>query len=88
MARVRGDDPLKIMQRAGHSDFETTKIYLREAENLTRGFGEVFPPLPQALLQPSEPMAPHSGSDGPDLAHGNGARQDGLLPDRRSPKSW
>ncbi len=23
---VRGDEPLKIMQRAGHSDFETTKI--------------------------------------------------------------
>jgi integrase len=75
---VRGDDPLKIMQRAGHSDFETTKIYLREAENLARGFGEVFPPLPEALLQPSEPMGPHPGSDALDLAHGNGARQDSL----------
>jgi len=40
---VRGDDSLKIMTRAGHADFETTKIYLREAENLAHGFGDVFP---------------------------------------------
>jgi len=47
---VRGDDPLKIMQRAGHADFETTRIYLREAENLSAGFGEVFPALPSLLM--------------------------------------
>jgi integrase len=47
---ARGDDPLRIMQRAGHEDFETTKIYLREAENLAQGFGTVFPPLPDRLL--------------------------------------
>jgi hypothetical protein len=29
---VRGDDPWKIMQRAGHADLETTRIYVREAE--------------------------------------------------------
>ncbi len=49
---VRGDDPLKIMQRAGHAGFETTRIYLREAENLSDGFGKVFPPLPGDLLNP------------------------------------
>lgn len=43
---IRGDEPLRIMQRAGHADFETTKIYLREAENLAAGFGTVFPALP------------------------------------------
>jgi hypothetical protein len=48
---VRGDDPLKIVQRAGHADFDTTQIYLREAENLAAGFGEVFPPLPADLLR-------------------------------------
>src|SRR5580704_5826789 len=48
---ARGDDPLRIMQRAGHEDFETTKIYLREAENLSKGFGTVFPTLPQRLLR-------------------------------------
>lgn len=31
---------------SGHTDFETTKIYLREAENLATGFGVVFPALP------------------------------------------
>jgi hypothetical protein len=49
-AAVRGDDKVRIMDRAGHADFETTRIYLREAENLSAGFGQVFPPLPAALL--------------------------------------
>lgn len=49
---VRGDDPLKIMQRAGHSDGNTTAIYIREAENLSQGFGAVFPALPTDLLTP------------------------------------
>ena len=43
---VRGDDPLRIKQRAGHRSFSTTEGYIREAENLTRGFGEPFPSLP------------------------------------------
>ncbi|GMV14716.1 MAG: hypothetical protein AMXMBFR56_29400 [Polyangiaceae bacterium] len=47
---VRGDDPLKIMQRAGHTDFVTTQGYIREAEAVREGFGEVFPPLPPSLL--------------------------------------
>ncbi len=50
---VRGDDPLKIKQRAGHSTFSTTEGYIREAENLRDGFGEVFPPLPTSLFGPS-----------------------------------
>jgi hypothetical protein len=49
---VRGDDALKLRQRAGHSSFETTQIYLREAENLAHGFGAVFPALPGNLLDP------------------------------------
>ena len=47
---MRGDEPLRIMQRAGHADFETTKIYLREAENLSAGFGTVFPRVPTDVL--------------------------------------
>jgi integrase len=47
---IRGDDPLKIMQRAGHERFDTTRRYIREAENLAAGFGRVFPPLPTDLL--------------------------------------
>ena len=48
---VRGDDALKIKQRAGHASFSTTEGYIREAENLREGFGMVFPPLPVALLE-------------------------------------
>jgi hypothetical protein len=49
-AAVRGDDPLRIKQRAGHKAFSTTEIYIREAENLRAGFGTPFPPLPADLL--------------------------------------
>jgi integrase len=52
---VRGDDPLKIKQRAGHASFSTTEGYIREAENLRDGFGEVFPPLPSSLLSSAKP---------------------------------
>jgi integrase len=51
-AAVRGDDPLKIMSRAGHSDFQTTQIYIRIAEALREGFGDVIPAIPLSLLQP------------------------------------
>jgi integrase len=53
---IRGDDPLRIQQRAGHEDFATTQGYIREAESIREGFGEVFPPLPAALLK--APMSP------------------------------
>ena len=43
---IRGDDPLKIMSPAGHVDFATTQGYIREAEAMRAGFGDVFPPLP------------------------------------------
>ncbi len=46
---VRGDEALKLKQRAGHSGFATTEVYIREAENMRAGFGVVFPPLPLAL---------------------------------------
>lgn len=57
---VRGDEPLRIMQRAGHEHFDTTLIYICEAENLSAGFGEPFPALPTDLLQPpggSDPVS-------------------------------
>lgn len=36
--------------RAGPRSFSTTEGYIREAENLRDGFGEVFPLLPQQAL--------------------------------------
>ncbi len=47
---IRGDEPLKIKHRAGHSTLATTEGYIREGENVGAGFGEVFPPLPKDLL--------------------------------------
>jgi hypothetical protein len=57
---VRGDDPLKIKQRAGHASFQTTEIYIREAEAVREGFGAVFPPLPKSLIS----VAPRDESSG------------------------
>lgn len=53
---VRGDEPLRIMQRAGHEDFATTQIYIRTAEAVRDGFGAPFPPLP-----PSPPSVYRTG---------------------------
>jgi integrase len=47
---VRGDEPLKIKQRAGHKQFVTTEGYIREAESVREGFGVPFPPLPTDLV--------------------------------------
>lgn len=47
---VRGDEPLKIQRRAGHTTLSTTQRYIREAESLGCEPGEVFPPLPTLPL--------------------------------------
>lgn len=47
---IRGDEPLRIQRAAGHTGFDTTQGYIREAESVREGFGEVFPPLPEALI--------------------------------------
>ena len=46
---VRGDDVLKIQDRAGHTDFATTQRYIRTAQQIGTGFGSPFPELPEAL---------------------------------------
>jgi hypothetical protein len=46
---MRGDDPLKIKHRTVHKSFTTTEGYIREAKQVTDGFGAVFPELPVAL---------------------------------------
>ncbi len=57
---IRGDEPLRIMQRAGHTSFSTTQGYIRDAENIRTGFGDVFPMLPDSLLSDGE-AAPEPG---------------------------
>jgi len=74
---VRGDNPLHIMHAAGHADFATTKRYIREAENVRQGFGDVFPELPRALR---EPVCTRSVARTPNLAM-IPVRRRGLEPD-------
>jgi integrase len=49
MAR-RGDDPLRIQWRAGHTAFAMTEKYIAEARRLPPNFGRPLPPLPPSLL--------------------------------------
>ena len=44
---VRGDEPLEIVQRAGHERYETIQRHVREVDALREGFGDVFPRLPE-----------------------------------------
>ena len=48
---LAGTEHTRIMQRAGHQRFETTLLYIREAETLGMNVGEPFPPLPKSLLE-------------------------------------
>lgn len=47
---IRGDSPLRIKARAGHSDLQTTEGYVRTAEEIQGEVGEVFAALPVGLL--------------------------------------
>jgi len=93
---VRGDDPLKIMQRAGHASFETTRGYIREAENLRSSFGSVFPALPKSLLESSvessrgRPKSPNqmSSLDKSSGADGNRTRPCAFRENRATSRTW
>ena len=46
---VRGDEPLRIQWRAGHTTYGMTERYLTQAHRYASGFGLPFAPLPPAL---------------------------------------
>lgn len=83
-AAVRADDPLKIMSRAGHTDVQTTQIYIRTAEALREGFGDVFPPIPDALLGPESSRMHRRGG----YLFGIFERDTGFEPATSSLGSW
>ncbi len=62
---IRGVDPLKIMQRAGHKNFQTTQGYIREAESMGSGFGTPFPALPASLTEAAEVLPPEPAAKQP-----------------------
>jgi len=52
----RGDDPLRIQWRAGHTAFAMTEKYIAEAKRLPASFGEPLPGLPAGLM--GDPIVP------------------------------
>jgi len=83
---VRGDDVLKIQDRAGHTDFATTQRYIRTAQQIGTGFGSLFPELPEALNRTGQS---HGGSEEPlttghlrAFSGADGTRTRGLRRDR------
>ncbi len=48
---VRGDEPLRIQARAGHTSFSTPQGYIREPDVVRAGFGQPFPVLPKSLAE-------------------------------------
>src|SRR5258707_269530 len=57
---IRGDDALKVMQRAGHRDVKTTMGYVREAENLAHVIGDVVPRAARGARQASRESSSES----------------------------
>ena len=83
---VRGDEPLKIMQRAGHERYETTQKYVREAEAIRDGFGDAFPRLPEPLVTAARRRVSKSVSNSlvttRNVGGADGTRTRGLRRDR------
>jgi integrase len=77
---IRGDDPLKIQQRAGHVDFNTTQGYIRTAESVREGFGLPFPRLPETLLSGVPGPGSDRLSDHPELTMRNHVEAPGIEP--------
>jgi integrase len=47
---IRGDEPLRIQWRAGHTSFAMTEKYIAQARRFEAGFGAPFAPLPSSLI--------------------------------------
>ena len=83
---IRGDDPLKIQQRAGHTSFEMTQKYIRTAEAVGEVIGKVFPELPECLLaganrpanRPGELQLVETTVEAPGIEPGSARHRDNL----------
>jgi hypothetical protein len=52
---VRGDSPIVIQWRGGHTDSKTTQGYIDRGRVEARRIGEALPPLPPELIEASDP---------------------------------
>ena len=69
---LAGTDHVRIMQRAGHKSFKTTRAYVRAVDDVRLGPNEVpFPPLPEALCAIIAPRNKAFSTDAPDSSVGN-----------------
>jgi integrase len=83
---IRGDTPIKIQRRAGHTKFDMTENYIRTAEAVGEAIGDVFPPLPAALLsplnglanRPNDPQAVDIVVEAPGIEPGSARHRDNL----------
>lgn len=51
---IRGDSPMRIRDRAGHTQLSQTEEYIRRAELVGSNVGAPFPTLPPSVLGPAE----------------------------------
>jgi hypothetical protein len=68
--RFQGIVTLKIQQRAGHRDYQTTAGYISTAESVREGFGEVFPVLPDCLVEEQSLHTNRTKSENPEFLRG------------------
>lgn len=55
---VRGESPIAIQWRGGHTDFKTTQGYLDRGRVEARRIGEPLPPLPEGIVHESSRTIP------------------------------
>jgi len=67
---IRGDDPLRIQWRGGHTDFRTTQRYIAQGRMLADGGAfkahPPFPPLPRPIIPARIPARLASGDQDPE----------------------
>ena len=62
---IRGDDPLRIQWRAGHTSFAMTEKYIAQARRFEAGFGNPFEPLSSLLASVRNAVARIGPPTGP-----------------------
>lgn len=83
---VRGDEPLKIQRRAGHSDLATTQRYIRTAEDAggAHAFGTLFAELPVSVVM-STPSPSSDAPNGESSGNRLGRKEKGSEPSDSEP---
>jgi hypothetical protein len=68
---IRGDDPLRIQWRAGHTSFAMTEKYIAQARRFEAWFGNPFEPLSSLLASVRNAVAKDRTTNRPTLPPGH-----------------